>query len=46
LTKEKINEDIDHGKLRVMFKTSDKLKNSGASYLKFKFVVNENVKFG
>lgn len=46
MTKEKTNDDIDANKLRVEFKPGDKLKSTGASYLKMKFKVNDNFKFG
>ncbi len=42
IRKEKINEDVPSGKLRMIFKTSNAMRASGALYIKYNFAVSES----
>jgi hypothetical protein len=42
--REKINEEIKQGRVRIDFKTTDSLKKSGATYVKVSMDLNENIK--
>jgi hypothetical protein len=44
--KEKVLADVKPGTVKLIFKTSDSLKKSGATYVKVSFEVNEKVKLG